>query len=123
MEPWKPPAWLTVLSEDDLLFLKRFLLASGSLKHLASLYGVSYPTIRARLDRTIDKVNAAESPDATDSFERLIDLLVEQGVMLAGTARTLVQTHKRIIRDVAERAERAATQELRPDFPPDGWQE
>ena len=45
--------WIDHLSPDDLAFLRRFLLASGTLKQLAQEYGVSYPTIRLRLDRLI----------------------------------------------------------------------
>ena len=56
------PTWLGALAEEDLVFLKRFLLASGSLKRLAAEYGVSYPTIRVRLDRLID---ASEPPART----------------------------------------------------------
>src|SRR5262249_30844996 len=41
--------WVDLLSEEDLAFLKRFLLASGTLKDLASQYGISYPTVRLRL--------------------------------------------------------------------------
>jgi hypothetical protein len=48
--------WVDQLSDEDLAFLKRFLLASGTLKDLAGRYGVSYPTIRLRLDRLIQKV-------------------------------------------------------------------
>ena len=39
-------SWINVLSDEDLSFLKRFVLASGSLKDLAAAYGVTYPTIR-----------------------------------------------------------------------------
>jgi hypothetical protein len=119
MTDWKPPAWVSVLSEDDLLFLKRFLLASGSLKQLCAVYGVSYPTIRSRLDRLIERVNAVESTAAEDSFERLLQLLVEQGVMMSGTARTLFQTHKRVLRETSERAERGRGREVNGDE----WQE
>ena len=42
--------WIDHLSPDDLAFLRRFLLASGTLKQLAQEYGVSYPTIRLRLE-------------------------------------------------------------------------
>ena len=42
------PAWLATLTTDELRFLKRFLVASGSLKELARDYEVSYPTIRTR---------------------------------------------------------------------------
>lgn len=34
-------------------FIEIFLLASGSLKEIAAQTGVSYPTVRARLDRII----------------------------------------------------------------------
>jgi len=48
--------WIEHLSDEDLGFLKRFLLAGGTLKDLAAQYGISYPTVRLRLDRLIDKV-------------------------------------------------------------------
>ncbi|HRK34375.1 MAG TPA: DUF2089 family protein [Candidatus Hydrogenedentes bacterium] len=111
MNPIYIPAWLSVFDDGDLLFLKRFLLASGSLKELAAAYGVSYPTIRTRLDRIIAKVQAVEAPVAGDSFEQLLDTLVEQGVMTAGTARTLKHSHNRVIRDVSERANRTVASE------------
>jgi hypothetical protein len=41
------------IEEHDLDFIVQFVLASGSLKDMAQLYGVSYPTIRASLDRVI----------------------------------------------------------------------
>ncbi|NUM55722.1 MAG: DUF2089 family protein [Candidatus Hydrogenedentes bacterium] len=113
------PPWLSVFNDADLLFLKRFLLASGSLKQLAEVYGVSYPTIRARLDRLIERVNAVEAPATGDSFEQLVETLVTHGVMLTGTGRTLLQTHRRILKETTERAARNATS------PPteDEWQE
>ena len=43
------PLWIGHLSEEDLVFLKRFLLAGGTLKDLAAQYGISYPTVRLRL--------------------------------------------------------------------------
>ena len=54
-EQEEKPAWLVAMGPDDLQFVKRFLLASGSLKDLARQYEVSYPTIRSRLDRLIAK--------------------------------------------------------------------
>jgi len=100
------PRWIEDLSEDELLFVKRFLLASGSLKQLGSEYGVSYPTLRARLDRLIDKVRAREDPANTGSFDRLVGLLVDEGVLLTSTARTIVQAHKRDLKSAVERADR-----------------
>ena len=37
------PGWIAALEEEDLTFIKKFVLASGSLKEVAALYGVSYP--------------------------------------------------------------------------------
>ena len=47
------PVWMAELEDEDLAFIKKFILASGSLKEVASVYGVSYPTVRLRLDRLI----------------------------------------------------------------------
>ena len=106
------PRWLAVLSEEDLLLLKRFLLNSGSLKALASDCGVSYPTIRSRLDGLIAKVSSTDSPEVEDAFVRLLDMLVESGVMAPGTARSLRQTHRRVVLEATQRAERHAAANL-----------
>ena len=50
------PDWLSALEDEDLVFVKKFLLASGSLKEMARQYGVTYPTVRLRLDRLIQKI-------------------------------------------------------------------
>ena len=44
------------LSPQEQEFLLNLLKESGSLKDLASLYGISYPTVRNRLDSLIEKV-------------------------------------------------------------------
>jgi hypothetical protein len=113
----KLPGWLLALSEEDLHFLKLFLLHSGSLKALAAEYQVSYPTIRSRLDRLIDKVRAVETPSSEEPFERLVLVLAEQGVLSSGTARTLVQAHKRAVKDAAERIARDSPAQSGPDLP------
>ena len=116
MNTSSPPAWLAALGDDDLLFVKRFLLSSGSLKEIAAVYGVTYPTIRIRLDKLINRVNAVEATASDDAFEALINTLVEQGVIVSGTGRALLQTHKRILRETTERAERGAAASV------DEWQ-
>lgn len=62
--------WTDQLSDEDVAFLKRFLLASGTLKELAAEYGVSYPTIRLRLDRLIEKVKVLDEVGQADRFEQ-----------------------------------------------------
>jgi hypothetical protein len=88
------PPWLEAFDEDDLQFLRRFVLSSGSLKALCEEYEVSYPTLRARLDRLIAKVQAAEDPRAADAFERKLRLLVADGKIAAAVARDLMKTYR-----------------------------
>ena len=54
------PPWMSNLDDEDMTFIKRFLLASGSMKEVAAQYGVSYPTVRLRLDRLIQKIQLGE---------------------------------------------------------------
>ncbi len=91
------PKWMDALNEEDVQFLKRFLLASGSLKALAKEYGISYPTVRARLDRLIDKVQAADASDIKDGFHRQVQIMVADGVLGASVARTLVSAHREVM--------------------------
>ena len=51
---------LARLDPEDQAFVLSLLKSSGSLKDLARLYGISYPTVRNRLDALIDKVKALE---------------------------------------------------------------
>lgn len=90
------PPWLEVLDEEDRQFLKRFVLSSGSLKALCDEYGVSYPTLRARLDRLIAKVKAAEDPKVVDSFQRKLHVLVADGKMSTALARELWKAHRTV---------------------------
>ena len=58
------PEWMAGLEDEDVAFIKKFLLASGSLKEVAGLYGVTYPTVRLRLDRLIQKIHLSEDTAA-----------------------------------------------------------
>ena len=46
------PEWMANLDDEDVSFIK-FIMASGSLKEVANQYGVTYPTVRLRLDKLI----------------------------------------------------------------------
>jgi hypothetical protein len=91
-----PPlaAWLAILDEDDVQFLRRFVLSSGSLKALAEEYEVSYPTVRARLDRLIAKVEAASDPRIADPFQRKLKVLAADGEISPRLARELLEAHR-----------------------------
>ncbi len=91
------PPWLAALDEDDIQFLKRFLLASGSLKDLAQMYDVSYPTVRSRLDRLIAKAQTADDEKLTDPFERKLKLLVADDRVPPNIAKELLTAHRAVI--------------------------
>ena len=48
-----PASRLAALPVEHQRFIEMFVLASGSLKEIAETAGVSYPTVRSRLDRVI----------------------------------------------------------------------
>ena len=52
---------LARLSQEDQEFILNFVKSGGSLKDLAGRYGVSYPTVRNRLDSLIGRVQTLES--------------------------------------------------------------
>ena len=86
---------LLALPREDLDLVVQLVLASGSLKELATSYEVSYPTIRARLDRTIARLRevlAGRSPDPVT--ELVADLLERDEISTAGARaiRDLVRT-------------------------------
>ena len=88
------PAWMADLDDEDGEFVRRFVLASGSLKELAEQYGVSYPTLRARLDRLIRKVEAATAAATADPLERAIRVLVADGSVTAAAGKQLLAAHR-----------------------------
>ena len=70
---------LLQMKEEDLDFVLQFVLASGSLKEMARLHGVSYPTIRATLDRVIASLQDRVSGRPPDPLTELLASLVERG--------------------------------------------
>jgi hypothetical protein len=80
---------LVRLPADDLDLIVRLVLHSGSLKDLAATYKVSYPTIRARLDRVIDRLQTLLDGRQPDPLTDLLASLVEQGEMTPTAARRI----------------------------------
>ena len=91
--PADPATWFLQLEEEDQQFIKRLVLTSGSLKDLAEGYGVSYPTIRLRLDRLIERVRTFEDP-VNDPFEAKVRELVAEGDMSTRIGKQLLRIHK-----------------------------
>ncbi|WP_295748888.1 DUF2089 family protein [uncultured Oscillibacter sp.] len=87
------PPWMADLDEQDLTFVKRFLLASGSLKEVAAQYGVSYPTVRLRLDRLIQKIRLSDTVEA-DPYVSLVKRLAVDDKLDFDTAKILIAAYR-----------------------------
>ena len=88
------PEWMRNLEEEDVVFLKKFVLASGSLKEIASQYGVTYPTVRLRLDRLIQKIKMEENQQE-HPYILLIKRMAVNGKMDFETAKILIQEYRK----------------------------
>lgn len=88
-------AWIDGLSDEDVMFVKRLVLASGSLKDVAAAYGISYPTVRLRLDRLIQKIQLLDDHRPASPFERQLRSLYADGRLDLETLKTLLVAHER----------------------------
>ena len=88
------PNWMAELNEEDAAFIRRFVLASGSLKEVAAQYGVTYPTVRLRLDRLIEKIRLGEQAEA-DPYVALVKRLALDGRMDYDTAKLLITAYRK----------------------------
>ncbi|KAF5061597.1 DUF2089 family protein [Oscillibacter ruminantium] len=88
------PEWMANLEDEDVAFIKKFLLASGSLKEIAVQYGVTYPTVRLRLDRLIQKIQISEET-AGEPYIALIKRLAVNEKLDFDTAKILIQEYKK----------------------------
>jgi hypothetical protein len=95
METGQRTRWIDYLEDEDLAFVKRFLLFSGSLKDLAQAYDVSYPTLRLRLDRLIQKIKVLDDRSIEDSFERLLRARFAEGKIEAGAFKGILAAYKK----------------------------
>ena len=89
------PEWMADLDEEDVVFIRRFLLASGSLKEVAGEYGVSYPTVRLRLDRLIQKIRLSDDRVA-DPYVALIKRLAVNDKVDFEAAKLLISEYRKI---------------------------
>lgn len=88
------PEWMANLEDEDISFIKRFILASGSLKEIAKQYDVTYPTVRLRLDRLIQKIQITEDAES-EPYVSLIKRLALNDKIDFETAKILVSEYKK----------------------------
>ena len=81
---------LSRLPAEDLDMVLELVLQSGSIKGLAEAYGVSYPTMRQRLDRLIARARDAAEGRAPDPVREALARLIERGELTASGAREVL---------------------------------
>ncbi len=90
----KIPQWILALEQEDATFLKNFVLKSGSLKEIAKLYEVSYPTVRLRLDKLIQKIELSEQQEEEPFSTFIKGLAVDSRIDLE-TAKIIIEKYKK----------------------------
>lgn len=93
------PEWIVNLDDEDVSFIKRFLLASGSLKEMARQYEVTYPTVRLRLDKLIQKIKISDDTES-EPYIALIKRLAINDKLDFDTAKILISEYKKVQRKV-----------------------
>lgn len=88
------PNWLINLDDEDFEFIKKFILTSGSLKEIATLYEVSYPTVRLRLDKLIQKIQINDKTLNEPFISFIKELALNEKVDL-DTAKLIINEYKK----------------------------
>jgi hypothetical protein len=68
------PPRLAALSAEDQVFVAAFVRSHGSIKDMEQMFGVSYPTVKARLNRigaSLEFIDESPAPPRSDVLERL----------------------------------------------------
>lgn len=93
MDMDKIPHWLLSLEQEDISFMRNFVVRSGSLKEIAKLYGVSYPTVRLRLDKLIQKIELGDQLKE-EPFPTFIKGLAVDSKIDLDTAKLIIEKYK-----------------------------
>ena len=86
--------WLLSLEVEDISFIKKFVLASGSLKEMADSYGVTYPTVRNRLNKIIQKIESLDNQNE-EEYIKLIKRLAINNQIDFDAATVLIETYRK----------------------------
>jgi hypothetical protein len=81
---WALPE-LAKLTAEDQVFVAAFVRSHGSIKEMEQVFGVSYPTVKARLNRISEKlefIDTSPRPSRSEVLERLArgELTADQAV-------------------------------------------
>ncbi|MHC4218999.1 MAG: DUF2089 family protein [Planctomycetota bacterium] len=93
---------LLQLGEEDLNMVSAFVLLSGSIKDLARQYGISYPTMRQRLDRLIERLQKLTEGAPSDPVRDYLADLLAKGMIAPGAARRIRELHRAAVSDASQ---------------------
>ncbi len=93
------PDWMMNLEDEDVKFIKKFILNSGSLKKMAQEYDVTYPTVRLRLDKLIQKIEMEEKIEE-NSYVSLIKRYAIDDKIDFETAKILISEYRKNIEGI-----------------------
>lgn len=87
------PNWILALENEDLEFVKNLVLHSGSLKEIAKVYEVSYPTVRLKLDRLIDKIKMNDAVENEEFIKFIKSLSIDDRISVED-AKLIIEKYK-----------------------------
>ncbi|MGC6767766.1 DUF2089 family protein [Enterococcus sp. LJL51] len=88
------PNWFSSLESEDAEFVKNFILKSGNIKEVAKFYDVSYPTVRLRLDRLIQKIQINDKRDEQPFRSFIKELAVDEKIDL-NIAKIIIEKYEK----------------------------
>lgn len=74
--------WFLDLEREDQEFIKQLVKSSGSLKELAKIYTVSYPTVRVRLDKIIQRISLIEQQKESSFETKIMEMVINDELSL-----------------------------------------
>ena len=90
------PDWMVNLEDEDVVFIKKFILSSGSLKEMAKEYDVTYPTVRLRLDKLIQKIEIEDRVEDNSYISLIKRYAIDEKIEFE-TAKVLISEYRKNI--------------------------
>lgn len=87
------PNWILALDKETVEFIRKFIINSGSLKNMAEIYDVSYPTVRSKLDSLIKKIELNSKSDDIEFVNMIKNFVIDEKMSLE-TAQLIIKKYK-----------------------------
>ncbi len=87
------PTWILSLDKESVEFIRKFIINSGSLKNISKIYGVSYPTVRTKLDTLIKKIELNSNTEDLEFVNMIKNLVIDERLSLE-TAKMIIDKYK-----------------------------